>query len=64
MTLVVIAAFIGVWVNVVRPGGMVFGTLNSSAAMLVLVISMMKWLKLVRCMCSCNKKVEGEACCK
>ena len=55
VTVLTIAAAIGVYKSHVLPDGWDFGSLNGSLAILTLVVSVMAWLKLVKKLCPCGK---------
>ncbi len=58
VTLTTVAAAIGVWHTHVMPTGVwVFGTAEGSLSLLVLIVSLMAWLKLFKKMCSCGSKM-------
>ncbi len=58
-TATTVAATIGVYVTHMTPEGWMFGTLNSSIAILAFLASVMCWLKLVKKLCPCGKSGGG-----
>ena len=58
-TITTIATLIGVYNTHVTPDGWMFGSLNGSVAIVAFLVSVMCWLKLVKKMCPCGKKMGG-----
>lgn len=54
-TATTVAAAIGVYITHITPEGWMFGTLNSSVAIIAFLASIMCWLKLVKKLCHCGK---------
>lgn len=53
-TVLAIAALIGVYKTHMTVDGWEFGTLNGSAAIIALVLSLKSWLCLVKSLCPCS----------
>ena len=56
VTVMTVAALIGVWMTHMTAEGWMFGTPNGSLSVIAFVVSVMCWLKLVKKMCPCGSK--------
>jgi len=64
LLLAAIAAFIGVWKTHFLPEGMVFGTVQGSAALLTFVVALVAKWKVCKGMCPCNSCGSCNTCAK
>lgn len=62
MTLATVGAFVAVWRTHVVAGGLVFGTMDGSLALLTFMVGLTFWTKMVGKMCPCNKGGCGSSC--
>lgn len=62
LTLIVLAAFVGVWRTHVLANGMVYGTPDGSLALLVFIIALHFWYRTVKVLCPCRSAGCCSAC--